>query len=186
MGVDLISVVAESGLMTGGRDPRIGDMENEEPLEYGAFFRSEFAPVLRMIALMLHDQGRAEEITQDAFVQLLLQWPKVSRYERPDAWVRRVAIRMAVRSGRRERLFSLLRAEFRAPSEPTGGSHDVAAAICQLSTSQRAAIVLHYYEDRPVAEIAAILGCAEATARVHLHRGRRRLAVLLGEVPDVV
>jgi RNA polymerase sigma-70 factor, ECF subfamily len=135
---------------------------------------------------MLRDNGRAEEITQDAFVQLLLHWPKISRYERPDAWVRRVAIRMAARSSRRESLFSLLRGEFPASREPTGGSHDVATAIRRLSTSQRAAIVLHYYEDRPVAEIAAILGCADATARVHLHRGRRRLALLLGEVADVV
>ena len=62
---------------------------------------------------------------------------------------------------------------------------DVAGAVRRLPTSQRAAIVLHYYEDRPVAEIASILGCAEATARVHLHRGRKRLAELLGEDDDV-
>ena len=55
-----------------------------------------------------------------------------------------------------------------------------------MPTAQRAAIVLHYYEDRPVAEIASILGCAEATARVHLHRGRKRLAELLGEDDDGV
>ena len=60
-----------------------------EPLEYTAFFRLEFAPVLRTIELMLRDHGRAEEVTQDAFVQLLLHWAKISRYERPDAWVRR-------------------------------------------------------------------------------------------------
>ena len=183
---NLISVVAESGSMVDVRDPRIGDMTSEAPLDYGTFFRAEFPAVLRIIALMLRDHGRAEEISQDAFVQALLHWPKISRYERPDAWVRRVAIRLAARASRRERIWAVLRSEFPASREPTGGRHDVATAIRQLSTSQRAAIVLHYYEDRPVAEIATILGCAEATARVHLHRGRRRLAVLLGEVPDVV
>ena len=186
MSANLNSPVAESGSMAGFRSPRVRDMENEAPLEYGAFFRAEFSSVVRIITLMLRDHGRAEEISQDAFLQLLLHWAKVSRYERPDAWVRRVAIRMAARSSRRERLFSLLRLESPAPPEPTGGSHDVATALRRLSPSQRAAIVLHYYEDRPVAEIAVILGCAEATARVHLHRGRRRLAVRLGEVPDVV
>ncbi len=46
---------------------------------------------------------------------------------------------------------------------------------------QRAAIVLFYFEDLPVAEIAHILDCAEPTARVHLHRARKRLAEVLGE-----
>jgi RNA polymerase sigma-70 factor (ECF subfamily) len=63
---------------------------------------------------------------------------------------------------------------------------ELADAIRQLPGAQRAAIVLFYYEDRPVAEIAAILGCAEATARVHLHRGRKRMAQILGEADDVV
>lgn len=152
--------------------------------EYSAFFRAEFPRVLRTVELMLRDHGRAEEITQDAFVQLLLNWAKVSGYERPDAWVRRVAIRLASRIARRDRLLALLRFDLAPPPGMPDGRYDVTTAISRLSTSQRAAIVLHYYEDRPVSEIAAILGCAESTARVHLHRGRRRLAELLGEDDD--
>lgn len=154
-------------------------------LDYTAFFRAEFAPVLRTIALMLRDQGRAEEITQDAFIQLLRAWPKISRYERPQAWVRRVAIRLAMRSIRRDRLWSLARLSLLPPADPRPSRFDVPAAIRRLPGSQRAAIVLHYYEDRPVAEVATILGCSEPTARVHLHRGRKRLQVLLGEGDDV-
>ena len=73
----------------------------EAGLDYTAFFRDAFPGVLRTIELMLRDRARAEEITQDAFVQLYLNWAKVSRYERPDAWVRRVAIRLMMRSLRR-------------------------------------------------------------------------------------
>ncbi|MDQ6795277.1 MAG: sigma-70 family RNA polymerase sigma factor, partial [Chloroflexota bacterium] len=140
--------------------------------------------VLRTIELMLRDRGRAEEITQDAFVQLYLNWAKVSRYERPGAWVRRVAIRLVVRSTRRERLWRVVRGQL-LPTPPDPPSHlDLSGAIRQLSGGQRAAIVLHYYEDRPVAEVAMLMGCSESTARVHLHRGRRRLAQLLGEDDD--
>ena len=54
-----------------------------------------------------------------------------------------------------------------------------------LSTAQRAAIVMHYLEDRPIAEIAEIMRCSPSTVKVHLHRGRNRLAEILGEVePD--
>lgn len=157
----------------------------DAPLEYSAFFRREFGPVLRTVELMLRDHGRAEELTQDAFVQLLLHWPKVSSYERPDAWVRRVAIRLALRSLRRERLWLLVRGGL-LPKDPDRPSRfDIGSAIRQLSGSQRAAIVLHYYEDRPTAEVASILGCSESTARVHLHHARKRLAQLLGEDDDV-
>lgn len=153
----------------------------DAPLEYTSFFRQEFAPVLRTVELMLRDHGRAEEISQDAFVQLLRHWDTVARYERPDAWVRRVAIRLAMRSIRRDRLWQLVRGSLR-PAEPERSSRmDVAGAIRRLPGNQRAAIVLHYYEDRPTAEVAAILGCSESTARVHLHHARKRLAQLLGE-----
>ena len=45
--------------------------------------------------------ARAEEITQDAFVELLRHWRTVAAYDRPDLWLRRVAIRKAQRERRR-------------------------------------------------------------------------------------
>lgn len=153
--------------------------------DYTAFFRAEFPAVLRTLTLILRDAGRAEELTQDAFVQLLRNWPKVSGYEQPPAWVRRVAIRLAMRSERRRRLISIVTLEgLSLAAAPAAGRIDLSSAIGRLSGAQRAAIVLHYFEDRPVAQVAAILGCAEPTARVHLHRGRNRLRELLGEGRD--
>jgi RNA polymerase sigma-70 factor (ECF subfamily) len=55
------------------------------------------------------------------------------------------------------------------------------AAVRSLPSQQRAAVVLFYLEDRPLAEIAEILGCAAATARVHVHRARARLAEAMGK-----
>jgi DNA-directed RNA polymerase specialized sigma24 family protein len=153
---------------------------------YTTFFRSEFPRVVRTIHLIVHDQPRAEDIAQDAFLRLLQNWSKISSYERPEAWVRRVAIRIAMRGRRRDQLWTAIRVKLLPAPPPGPMDFDVIAAIRRLPTSQRAAIALFYYEDRPVAEIAAILGCTESTARVHLHHGRRRLATLLGEEgPDV-
>ena len=44
----------------------------------------------------------------------------------------------------------------------------------------RSVVVLFYYEDRPMDQIADILGCTTATGWVHLHKARKRLGVLLG------
>jgi RNA polymerase sigma-70 factor (ECF subfamily) len=41
-------------------------------------------------------------------------------------------------------------------------------------------VALHYIDDRPIAAIAAILGCAEGTVKAHLHQARRSLARTLG------
>jgi RNA polymerase sigma-70 factor (ECF subfamily) len=63
---------------------------------------------------------------------------------------------------------------------------DLMRAVAQLPAQQRAAVVLFYFEDRPVAEIVDLLGCTESAAKVWLHRARRRLAELLQEeVEDV-
>jgi len=154
-----------------------GDWESE----YARFFREQFTRVARIVTLILRDPVRAEDITQDAFLELYRHWPSVSGYDRPDAWVRRVAIRLAVRVRRREALWTAVRGLFQPSAEAVRPDPDVAAAVGSLPRAQRAVVVLHYYEGRPVAEIADLLGCAEPTARVHLHRARRRLAVLLRE-----
>jgi RNA polymerase sigma factor (sigma-70 family) len=150
------------------------------------FFREEFTHVLRTVVLILRDRARAEEVTQDAFAELYSRWAKISRYERPDAWVRRVAIRMAVRLAKRDRTRAILEQDT-GPASSTGRRDlDVLEAVRSLPGKQRAAVVLFYFEDRPVAEVGHILGCSEATAKVHLFRARRRLSeVLRMEVADV-
>ncbi len=150
-------------------------------IDYAAFFRAEFAAVTRTAYLVLHDRDAAEDVAQDAFTQLHLNWAKISTYERPDAWVRRVAIRLAVRAVRRHRLLDTLLGRIRQPQEHQGSDLDLADALRRLPPQQRAAIALHYYEDRPLAEVAEILNCTHATAKVHVFKARRRLAVLLGE-----
>ena len=156
-------------------------MSSDVDAEYDLLFSVEFPTVMRTVYLILHDLDRAEDITQDAFVQLLRHWKKVSRYDRPGAWVRRVAIRLAVHSMRRERLRSVLERKVEPSPISASTDVDVLGAIRDLSEMQRAAVVLFYFEDRPLAEIADILGCSDSTARVHLHRARRHLAAALGE-----
>lgn len=154
---------------------------SEGELEYAWFFRTEFPSVHRTVYLILRDRGRAEDIAQDAFTQLYAHWRKVSRYERPDAWVRRIAIRMAVREQRRNRLRSVLERTELEPTSDQPIDFDLAAAMKELSPTQRAIVVLYYYEDRPTAEIVDILGMSQSTVRVHLSRARRHLAELLRE-----
>ncbi len=150
--------------------------------EYAAFYRAEYPHVVRTCYLIVHDRQRAEEAAQEAFIQLLTHWSKVSRYQQPGAWVRRVAIRIATRSAHREQLRPALeQATDPLPTSLVSRDVDLLNAIKQLPTRQRAAVALFYFEDRPLPEVADILGCSHAAAKVHVFNARRRLADLLRE-----
>ena len=161
-----------------------GGARSEAEAAYSWFYQGEYVNVARSVFLIVHDRQRAEDIAQDAFVALFAHWPKVRRYDRPDAWVRRVAIRMAVRFLRRE---SGRDAVERAAVAPVGDSPvdmDLLRAIAALPPVQRVAVVLYYYEDRPVAEIGEMLGSSVGAVKMALARSRRTLGQLLAEEVD--
>jgi RNA polymerase sigma-70 factor, ECF subfamily len=162
--------------------PRRGMMQPTD--EYTWLFRTEYASVVRTVYFIGHDRARAEEIAQEAFLQLLLHWRKVSNYERPDAWIRRVAIRMAVRETKRERARRSLEDQAVDRSVAPDRDLELLEAVRRLSPMRRAVVVLFYYEDRPMAEIGHILGISESNGFVHLHRARKELAALLNEEVD--
>jgi RNA polymerase sigma factor (sigma-70 family) len=134
----------------------------------------------------------AEDLVQDAFADAYRRWEHVGALDRPGAWVRRAIINR-VASGRRRRSVEtrgLARAgglqlvAVEGASTDRTGERAVAnvadpafwSAVRMLPDRQRACVVLHYLEDRSVAEIAEILDCRPATVKVHLHRGRQTLA----------
>jgi RNA polymerase sigma-70 factor (ECF subfamily) len=153
--------------------------------DFAALFRAEYRSVVGLLATIVGDRGTAEDVAQAAFGKAYERWDQIGGYERPGAWVRRVAINDAL-SWRRARASErrlLARLESPRRDDPADLG-DVWRAVAKLPGQQRAAVALFYVEDRTTAEVAEILGCAEATARVHLHRGRQALAAALGETID--
>jgi RNA polymerase sigma-70 factor, ECF subfamily len=159
------------------RGEREADAEREA---FAHFFRSEYEGVVRVTFFIVRDRGRAEEIAQDAFVKAFDRWHEVGEYAHADAWVRRVAIRMAVRFARRERVRRQIeaRATPEIPDEIDLGS-GVVGALVTLPAKQRAAATLFYVDDRSVEDIAGILRCSPSTVKVHLYRARKALAATL-------
>ena len=148
-------------------------------------FRSTYPSVLRTTYLILHDRGRAEEVTQDAFLRLCERWRGVHRVELPEAWVRRVAVRAAIRSAQRTRLRSAPPPDAEQPTWDQLPDVDLARAVASLPPQQRAAVALHYLDDLPVEEVAHHLGVSTSTVKQHLFRARSRLAVMLAETVEV-
>lgn len=152
--------------------------------DFSSFFEAQYPAVARTAYAILQSKEAAQDVAQEAFIQALSHWKKVAAYDKPGAWVRRVAIRLAVKAARKERMQRSV-TEVDAYQELVPEDIDLMRALASISPRQRVAIVLHYFEGRSSTEMAEIMDCSEATARVQLHRGRKRLAALLGDESDV-
>jgi RNA polymerase sigma-70 factor (ECF subfamily) len=152
---------------------------------FDAFYLREFPRMVALAAAVSGSRLIAEDLAQEAMVKANRRWDRIASYDKPGAWVRRVTINLATSAVRKRAAEAKRMLGLGRRSEPLGEPEpddvDVWSAVKRLPGKQRAAIALFYLEDRPVGEIAAILDCAEATAKVHLHRGRQALAAALTE-----
>jgi RNA polymerase sigma factor (sigma-70 family) len=150
------------------------------PVSSEELFRGEGARLWRFVLGVAGGRRElAEDALAEAFALAIQPWTELRD---PSAWIARTAYRLLVRELATERL--------RRPLPPSGdgqfpaeGLQSLMSALMELSPQQRAAVVLHYEQDLPVAEVARVIGTTPATARVHLYRGRQRLRRILGPAP---
>jgi RNA polymerase sigma-70 factor (ECF subfamily) len=122
----------------------------------------------------------AYDAVQEAFVQAVVHWRKVSRYDDPLAWIRRVAINRGHnrrRSRRRqESLAQHIAATTPMPIVAVESDDDLADLVASLPPQQRLALSLYYFADLSVAEVADSMKLSEGAVKYHLHAARRSLS----------
>jgi RNA polymerase sigma-70 factor (ECF subfamily) len=153
------------------------------PDGFAEFYAASYQALATQVYVYTGDLGLAQDLVQEAFCRALPRWAKLSTYDDPVAWVRRVAFNLAHNRWRRTKVaMRYLRGQREHHAEGPGPDRVAAvAALAQLPAVQRRAMVLHYLADLPVAEIAAQEGVAIGTVKSWLHRGRTALAGLLAE-----
>jgi RNA polymerase sigma factor (sigma-70 family) len=147
-------------------------------------YRRHFHGVLRSVLPVVGRMAVAEELVQEAFEAANREWARVSRYDRPDLWVRRVALTLAISSVRRSRRESLVAQTSETASLIGVWSPDSTAvldALRRLPDRQLEVTVLVYFGGLWVAEAARSLEISESTARTHLRRALDALAPLLAD-----
>lgn len=148
------------------------------------FYAEEYHSVLALARVLTGEQGRAEDMTHDAFVAALQAWETV---QNPPAWIRRVVANMSHSAWRRryaeQRALGRVPPPVRVGMDVPSDTEEFWKEVRGLPLRQAQAIALFYLDDLPVSDIADILGCTESTARVHLTRGRKSLAKRLDVTP---
>lgn len=154
-------------------------------------FAAERGPALvRLARGLLKDPYLAEDVVQEVLAKALIQWPRVSRADDIDAYVRRMVVNQCTsffrRAARRERATDAAYVLDGSVADRTGDHAErdqMLALLRQLPAKQRAVLVLRHYEGLADAEIAVLLSCSEVTVRSNAHRGLAKLRVMLGDQP---
>jgi RNA polymerase sigma-70 factor (ECF subfamily) len=159
-------------------------------VEFDRLYEQHVATMIGQVTVLTGDVGAAQDAVQEAWIKAWLRWDKVSAYDNPVAWVRKVAMNTAVSRWRRTRRVVGLSASPGAPapgdreidddsSLDPGQLVDLKRAIASLPAISRRVVVLHYLVDLSVDEIAAELGIPAGTVKSRLSRSRDRLASYL-------
>jgi RNA polymerase sigma-70 factor (ECF subfamily) len=145
------------------------------------FYLKDYQAVVGLAYALSGNRWLAEDLAQEAFLAAHRNWPRVSAYDQPGAWVRRVVANLSVSAFRRrmveaKALVRLGHGERHGLAELPPDDAEFWEAVRSLPRRQSQVVALHYLDDLPVAEIATILEMAPGTVKKHLFDGRRALA----------
>lgn len=144
---------------------------------------TESRGLIAAVYAIVGDLHRSEEIVQEAFERGFRRWRRVSRLDRPGAWVRRVAVNEAISATRRRA------SEQRALARVDGladrrGAHDPLAAlddegvwaeVRRLPPEQAVVVALRYGADLGIDDIAETVQLTVPAVKSLLHRARAAL-----------
>lgn len=137
--------------------------------------------------LLTGDLLDAEDLVQDALVKVFVR-PRTFEAGAAEAYVRRAILTLYIDGYRRRRhwleLRHLLARADRHDGHEDGAARrvDVQVALAALPPQQRACVVLRFYDDLTVPEIAERLGLADGTVKRYLNVAVHRMEALLGPV----
>ncbi|GIJ48606.1 RNA polymerase subunit sigma-24 [Virgisporangium aliadipatigenens] len=142
--------------------------------------------LLRFAHVLCGDAHLAEDLVQEVLARAHRKWERIEVMDAPEAYVRKAIVREFLSWRRRrsstERVLADLpdRAGAPDPAGAVAARDEMWALLGVLPRSQRAVLVLRYYNDMSDEEIASTLGCAHATVRAHASRALTRLRAAMG------
>lgn len=150
------------------------------------FVRDRGAALLKHATLLVGNRRGAEDLVQDALVKVFAsRHGRIRDLDNLEAYVRRTVLTIFLDSYRKHRRWVKVRHLLTEPDpgpadDDVASSVDVAAALGTLSPRERACVVLRFYEDLTVPQIADELGLAQGTVKRYLSDATHALATVLG------
>jgi len=176
------------------RDAEPGRLEAAPPggwLDVALIFRQYHADLVRLALLLVGDRGSAEDVVQDVFTRLCARGRGLEQ-DSALAYVRTAVVNGCRSVLRRRALARRIAITGAVPWRDTQESAEhaailaedrrrVLAALAALPGRRREVLVLRFYLDLPVAEVAAMLGISQGSVKSAAARGLEALSRRLGE-----
>lgn len=158
--------------------------EVTRPPDFESYVTARRPQLRRTAYLLCGDWDRAEDIVQDTLTRLYVHWRRASRATSVDAYVRRSLVNSFLAEGRRpwrrERSTDTLpETAYAASTDLSGDRDELRRALASLGASQRAVVVLRYWEDLSIEQTADALGCSVGNVKSQSARGLARLREVL-------
>ena len=159
---------------------------------FTAFCDREYPAIVGALSLWCGDRDVAEEVASEAFARAYRDWGRVEHLDAPGAWVRRVAINLATSTFRRRRAERRARRRLTVSGVPEDQAHDVAQSVAvrealrRLRDDHREVLVLRYFLDLPVDEVAQTMGRSPTSVTTLTQRASAALREVLGEGDEIV
>jgi RNA polymerase sigma-70 factor (sigma-E family) len=165
-------------------------MRAEAEESFREYVRGRSAALSRVAYLLTGDRHLAEDLVQQALVNVASRWERISADD-PDPYVRRTIYNQYVSWWRRRRREPVTVAtawlpDRAAPSTDATVALTVRQALGRLAPRQRAVLILRYFEDLSEAQAAAVLGVSVGTVKSQARDGLARLRLLAPELGDLV
>ncbi len=155
------------------------------PAEEFAEFAAAAAPRLRRTAFLLcGDWHTAEDLAQATLAKLFVSWPRLSRRQDAYGYATRTLLNTYLADRRLKRAGEVLTGKL---PERASEQHApelrimVLDALAALPPRARAVVVLRYWADMSVEQVATMLGCSEGTVKSQSARGLAKLRPLLDD-----
>ena len=152
---------------------------------FEAFAAARAGALYRTAWLLTGDHQLAEDLVQESLARVFVRWRRISRMDHPAAYARRVLVTTHISTQRLRR--NQERPSDLAPPDRAGLGDDpelrltLRAGLDQLDGTDRAVLVLRYWEDLDVQTTAGLLGMSTSNVRTRSVRALQRLREALGE-----
>jgi RNA polymerase sigma-70 factor (sigma-E family) len=162
------------------------DTAQAEPTGLAELYERNAPAALRLAYLITSDPDQAQDLVQEAFVRVAGRFSHLRSPEAFDAYLRRTVVNLCNSQFRHQRVVrAALEREAGLATIPVdppdvGLREQLRAALRRLPPRQRAALVLHYYEDLSEEQIAEAMRCSPAAARSLVSHGMATLRTSIG------
>lgn len=164
----------------------VRQMKEGDKISFDLLYEKYKNMALHTAYLITGDRSLSEDVVQDTFVKVYLHCKELKNDSGFKAWMMQILVRTAYKCGRR-RSRELPDEEILYKADQNHGpssmeqviaqeeAEAIAEAVRSLPIKQRTVVILYYYQEYQISEIAQMTGCLEGTVKSRLHTARKQL-----------